>query len=133
MGVPADEARRIMAIQAALLVAVALAYWLAEGMHPARSAAYGGVIALVAGWMLGRRVRLAKEVARVAPGRETTVLYIGAVQRFVTILALFALGMGWLNLSPVPILVAFGMAQAAFFFAKVDVRARSNRNSGVSG
>lgn len=111
-------ARRVIGLQALLTIGVGTVYFVAGGIAQAHAALYGGTIALISVWMLGRRVRLATEVARTSPGKEMMVLYIGAVQRFAVVLALFLIGMGWLKLSPVPLLVAFGVAQGAFFLAK---------------
>lgn len=112
------DARRLLATQAALVAAAAGACLVAAGPFEAQSALYGGAIALLSAWMLGRRVRLAIETARTHPGRETMVLYLGALQRFFVVVALFALGMGGLELHPVPLLIGFGVAQLAFFLQR---------------
>jgi len=110
-----NDARRLLGIQAALVAAAGAGSFVLAGGFAARSALYGGAIALLAAWMLQRRVRRAIEVARDAPGGETTVLYVGALQRFLAMLGLFALGLGWLGLSPLPLLVGFAVAQLAYF------------------
>jgi ATP synthase protein I len=113
-----------MAVQLAIVATASLAFWLARGGEAAWAAAYGGAAALLSAWMLGRRVRLAAETARSEPGRETAVLYIGAVQRFLIVLVLFAVGMGQLGLPPVPLLAGFGLAQLAFFVLGPRARPR---------
>jgi ATP synthase protein I len=109
------DARRLLAIQAVLVVAAGLACLVAAGPSEAQSALYGGSIALASAWLLQRRVRRAIQVATTHPGQETAVLYLGALQRFFMVVGLFALGMGWLELNPVPLLIGFGVAQLAFF------------------
>jgi len=112
----------------AVLVAVAVgAFLFLAGLPHAQAAAYGGGIALLSAWLLGRHVRRASEVARTNPGRETAVLYIGAVQRFVLILVLFGLGMGKLGLAPLPLLVGFGAAQAGYLIS--GLRGRAGREA----
>ena len=110
---PADL-NRLLAVQLVLVSSTALAFWVVWGPEAGRAAAYGGAVALLSAWLLGRRVRRASDLARTSPGQEMAVLYIGAVQRFVAILVLFAVGMGQLGLLPVPLLVAFGVAQLAY-------------------
>lgn len=118
MSVQDGDARRLLGIQGVLTVAVAALFLARGGVPEAQAALYGGSIAMLTVWMSSRRVRLATEVARRNPGGETAVLYIGAVQRFVAVLALFILGMGWLELAPVPLLAGFAAGQAAFFLVR---------------
>ncbi len=115
MNLQQADARRLLGIQAVLVVVAGAVCLVARGVPEAQSALYGGGIALLSAWMLQRRVRRAISVARTHPGRETTVLFIGALQRFLMVVGLFALGMGWLGLNPLPILIGFGVAQIAFF------------------
>ena len=105
---------RLLIAQVALVGTGAAAFMALAGAQEALASGYGGGIALLSAWMLARHVRLAVDRARSDPGRETAVLYVGAVQRFVLILVLFAVGMGQLGLPPVPLLVGFGLAQAVY-------------------
>ena len=114
----------LLAIQLILVAIVAGVFLVSEGMPAAGAAAYGGAIALLSAWMLGRGVLRAAEVAKSNPGSETTVLYVGAAQRFLVVLVLFGLGMGWLGLLPVPLLVAFAIAQLGHVFNGAFVRWR---------
>ena len=75
--------------------------------------------------MLGYRVLGASQIAKRHPGQETAMLYIGAVQRFVAVRVLFALGMGWIGLQPIPLLVGFGAAQLGYFINGALIRARA--------
>ena len=109
------DARRVLGIQVVLSLLVGTLFWLRGGVSDGQAALFGGGCAIVGALLLVRRVRLAIDAARVSPGSETTVLFIGALQRFAIVLGLFVLGMGWLRLSPVPLLVGFAVAQAAFF------------------
>jgi ATP synthase protein I len=111
------DVHRLLAIQAGLVVLTSLTVWGIAGTESALAAAYGGAAAVLSAWLLGRRVRRAAEISRSDPGRETTVLYLGAVQRFALILVLFAVGMGQLGLAPVPLLIGFGLAQLTFLFS----------------
>lgn len=112
------EARTLLGTQALLIGVVVFLYLLLGDSPDARAALFGGACALLNAWLLGRRLRLAADVAKTSPGQEVTVIYVGALQRFALLLALFIVGMGWLKLNPVPLLVAFGIAQVAFLLIK---------------
>ena len=121
------EARRVLGIQVVLTLLVGSLFWVGGGVSDGQAALFGGGCAIVGASLLARRVRLAIDAARVSPGSETSVLYIGALQRFATVLALFILGMAWLRLSPVPLLVGFAVAQAAFFMRNGLPSLKTNR------
>lgn len=109
--------RRVLLTQLLLSLAVVAGYLAIEGWaggrRPALAALYGGGIALVSTWLLGRRVRRAGDPARHDAGGQLG-LYAGAAPRFVATLVLLGIGMGWLKLAPVPLIVAFGLAQFGF-------------------
>lgn len=129
MNVQGGDSRRLLGIQAALTAVTIGIFFFRGGIVEAQAALYGGATALSSAWLLRRRVQLATAVARDFPGRETTVLYLGAIQRFVTVLALFYLGFGVLKLQPVPLLVCFAVAQIAYFIAGNVFRIRSERQA----
>jgi len=114
----------LLMIQLVLVLAVVGFFLMTGSPLAAQAAAYGGAMALLIAWMLGRRALLAAEVAKAHPGQETMVIVTGAVQRFVVVLVLFGLGMGWLELQPVPLLAAFAIAQLGHMFNGALVRVR---------
>ena len=116
----------LLVIQFILVAAVVGFFLFTADVLAAQAAAYGGGMALLVAWMLGRRALRAAEVAKRHPGQETVVIYMGAVQRFVVVLVLFGLGMGWLELQPVPLLAAFAVAQLGHLFNSGLVIMRSN-------
>jgi ATP synthase protein I len=110
-------AHRIIAVQALLSSVIGWFFYIYQDQLAGQSALYGGCMAIFNVWITQRRVRIAAEVASVSPGKETTVLYIAAVQRFSFTLAFFMVGMGWLELPPIPMLIAFSIAQVGYFFS----------------
>jgi ATP synthase protein I len=106
--------RSVLITQAVLAVAVAIGFYFLKGFPAVQAALYGGAIALLNTFLLARRVKRAGDVAQEDANRGTVTLYIGAVQRFVIALAGFAIGMGLLKLAPLPQLLAFAAAQAAY-------------------
>jgi len=109
-------AKRILSVQSLLVVGVTWSFYFYTGLLAAQSALYGGCIALFNVWMMNRRVHVAAEVAKVSPGSEVRILYVAAVQRFVFTIIFFVVGLKFLTLLPVPLLIAFAVAQLGYFF-----------------
>lgn len=116
--------KAIFLIQTGLVsIGVGLAIIMA-GTHAGAAALYGGGVALANTWMLGRRVERAdREIAHDAQ-RGMIILYVGAVLRFVFVLAALALGMGVLHLSPLPLVANFVAAQLVFMLASAGLGRR---------
>jgi ATP synthase protein I len=104
----------LLAVQSTLIlvcVVIAWAYW---DYNAALAAVYGGAIALANASLLARSVRRAGELAKTDPKLSTYPLYIGAIQRFVLVIAGLGIGLAGFHLSPIPLLLAFGIAQLAY-------------------
>jgi len=96
--------------------------WLPAGALNALSALYGGGATILSTWWLGRSVQRAGEMARQNQQNSQTALYGGAVQRFVGTLILLGLGLGGLKLAPIPLVVAFAVAQFGFIASAGGVK-----------
>lgn len=97
-----SRAITVAAGQAALTGAATLLAWRLAGAPAAAAAALGGSIALVNGLLLGWRLR---------PSRPLPQPFALAAERLVLTLAAFAVALGPLRLSPLPLLAAFAIAQ----------------------
>jgi len=104
----------ILGFQIALILCIGATYLAMFGWFKALAIVYGGSMAVFSAWMLMKRIRLATKTAREMPGREMGILYIGAIQRFVLVLVLFAIGMAILKLDPVSLLIGFAVPQGVF-------------------
>ena len=107
----------LIVVQAALIVLCAIVAWIYKDHGAALGALYGGAVALVNAWLLVRRVERVGELVKTDPNRGMYSLYMGAVQRFVLVIATLALGLGLLHLDPVPMVLTFGIAQLAYAIA----------------
>ena len=108
-------AGKILQTQAILVIAVAISFYIYEQQFSVITAAlFGGGIAMLNVWFADRRLR--KAALNIALGQEASAFYIGAVERFVSTLLLFILGMLFLKLMPLPLLAAFASAQAGYLF-----------------
>lgn len=106
--------RRLLIIQASLIViGIAISYYY-YGETGLLSAAYGGATAIVNTILLSRRLDRAGEMAKENPDGGVLTLYLGVVQRFVFVLIMFGFGMGAIHLLPPPLLGTFAVAQLAY-------------------
>ncbi len=92
----------VAAGQAALTGATTLLAWRLGGASAAAAAALGGGIAVVNGLLLAWRLRPSRPVPQPLPL---------AVERMILTLAAFAVALGPLRLSPLPLLATFAIAQ----------------------
>ena len=108
------NARKVIVLQSALTVAVALAFGVIETSWSALSAGYGGIVGICSSLLLRRGVLRASRIADDDPRRGMTAIYLGAVQRFALILGLFGIGLALIGIDPLASLVAFGITQLAY-------------------
>lgn len=108
------KARKVVVLQLIIAALSAAIFAIMDNGWSALSAFYGGCTSLAVSWMLRRGVLKANEIARDDPRRGMTALYVGAVQRFVLVLALLGLGLGLLEMAPLATVIGFGGAQLAY-------------------
>jgi ATP synthase protein I len=112
--VSASQRNTLLAVQSVLVLLCVFLAWAYMDHIAALAAGYGGVIAWVNAFLLARSVRRAGELVKTDPRLSTYALYFGAIQRFVLLIAGLGLGLAVLHLSPIPLLLAFGIAQLAY-------------------
>jgi ATP synthase protein I len=103
-----------LAIWAMLVTGFFLWY---QGDQAAQAALYGVLIVIFNLWQTQRRYKMALLVAQNSPEQAVNIIYLTAVNRFVFTLLFFIIGMGWLELMPVPMLIAFAVGQFGYVFA----------------
>jgi len=91
--------------QLLVILVIALLFGIRDINH-AGAAIYGGMLSLVVSLTLSFAVLKATEISKQDPRTAMGILYVSAVIRFILILVLFAVGMGWLGLNPIPLVVA---------------------------
>ncbi len=110
----------VQLVALALLGGASLLY----SLHAAVSAIAGVLVAMILAWMLRRSMARATELAVEAPQRSMNTMYLGAAMRFVSLLALMAVGLGVLGLDARFMVGAFVLAMIA------GVLAARGRDSG---
>jgi ATP synthase protein I len=106
--------RRVLIAQFAITLAVALGFLMFFGTREAQSALYGGGALVLNSALLARRIRRAEAVGQRSAAVGAATLYLGAVQRFVLVLALLMVGLGLLKLLPVPLVAGFAAAHLGY-------------------
>lgn len=106
--------RRLIALQCGAGALVAVAFLLAGDRWDAISAAYGGLVGVSMTLLLSRGVALAGKMPSLS--QSQIVLYVGAVVRFVLVLALFAIGLAGFDLAPLAMVAGFVVVQLVFPF-----------------
>ena len=120
------RARKVIGLQLAIVGLIATGFFLVQGEQEARSAFYGGLISVIAAWMLSRGVIRAGNMARFNPRTGAWILYISAALRFVLVLVLFGIGLTLLELKPVAMITGFVAAQLTYLF-RFDGRGMGNK------
>lgn len=120
----AAKARRVVKVQLATSTIVALLF-LIQGQWEALSAFYGGLASIFIALLSIRGFKRANEHALTDPKRSMLILYIGAVQRFVAVVVLLAIGLGGLKLEALAVFVGFALAQASYLMGVRDGGAKA--------
>ena len=89
----------------------AIGFLLYSGAWHALSALAGGAVSISLLLLLRRGIKRAGEIAQHDQKRSMIILYMGAAQRFLLILVLFALGLGVAGFDPLAMFVGFFLAQ----------------------
>lgn len=110
--------RKIILIQAGLVTTTAILLSVFKGQEYFWATLYGGAIIIASTGFFGWRLRIATQTADNQPTLNSVELFKGIFLRFVLVVGLLALGMGWMKLSPAGILSGFIIAQLAFWFSR---------------
>ena len=113
--------RKILLVQVGLVVVTAVILSLVKSHEYFMATLYGGAIIIASTSYFGWRLRIATQTDRNKPAENTVnsvELFKGIVIRFVLVIVLLALGLGWLKLAPAGVLSGFIVAQLAFWFSR---------------
>lgn len=111
----------LLAIQAVLTLMIAAGFYVYSGYYPAALAAmYGGAVAIIVSLMLAFRLARAAR-----PGAGIAGLYLGAIERFVFVLAATGAGIALIHLDPIALIAGFVGAELAYYVAAGIVRERN--------
>ena len=118
--------RRLAVLQLALLAVTSIVFLTIYGAFQAGSVWFGGLTAsLNVGWLLWRRQR-ADAGRALSAGQSLRLLYRSALERFLLVGLLFALGLGVLKLDPLALLTGFIVGQLALVFLGMKGKSASH-------
>lgn len=112
-----DTLRKILWVQVGLVVLTAVILSLVKSHEFFLATLYGGAIIIASTRYFGWRLRIATQTDN-KPTVNSVELFKGIFIRFVMVIVLLALGLGWLKLLPAGVLSGFIVAQLAFWFSR---------------
>lgn len=110
--------RKILLVQVGLVVITAVILSLVKSHEFFMATLYGGAIIIASTSYFGWRLRIATQTDDNQPTVNSVELFKGIFIRFVMVIVLLALGLGWLKLLPAGVLSGFIVAQLAFWFSR---------------
>lgn len=113
--------RKILLVQVGLVVLTAVILSLVKSHDFFLATLYGGAVIIASTSYFGWRLRIATQTVDSQPSENSVnsvELIKGIVIRFVMVIVLLALGLGWLKLAPAGVLSGFIVAQLAFWFSR---------------
>jgi len=117
-----EKTRKVITLQLVMMLLVSIVFYAwfydsGQSLQMVLAVGYGGSIIVISTLLLGFGVKRASDGALDNPGKSTIILYAGAAQRFIFVLAAFAFGLAWLKLSPAGLFAGFGSAQLAYILS----------------
>ena len=113
--------RKILQVQVGLVVITAVTLSLVKSHEFFLATLYGGAVIIASTSYFGWRLRIATQTDDNKPAENTVnsvALFKGIFIRFVLVIVLLALGLGWFKLLPAGVLSGFIVAQLAFWFSR---------------
>ncbi|MCK4865413.1 MAG: ATP synthase subunit I [Gammaproteobacteria bacterium] len=113
--------RKILLVQVGLVVLTAVILSLVKTHEFFLATLYGGAVIIASTSYFGWRLKIATQTVDNKPSEysvNSVELIKGIVIRFVMVIVLLALGLGWLKLAPAGVLSGFIVAQLAFWFSR---------------
>lgn len=110
--------RRIFLVQLGLLVATAVLSSLYRETDFVMAVLYGGAVTIATTLYSGWRLRIATAGDEHGPGLNMTEFYKGTLLRFLLVIALLALGLGYLKLMPLAVIIGFAITQVGYLFGR---------------
>ncbi|MGB1309922.1 MAG: ATP synthase subunit I [Leucothrix sp.] len=111
--------QRLLIIQATLVLIAIIATIYLLSVGEASAALFGGCVAMANSILLYRKLDSAGSMAKDNPNAGMMTLYLGVIQRFLFVLGMFAVGMKLLELNPIAMVGAFGLAQIGYMICGV--------------
>jgi len=113
--------RKILAVQTGLVLITAVVLTFVKGYEFFMATLYGGAVIIASTSYFGWRLKIATQTVDKTSSEysvNSVELFKGIFIRFLMVIVLLALGLGWLKLAPAGVLSGFIVAQLAFWFSR---------------
>ena len=110
--------RKILMIQIGLVLFTATMVSYLKGYELFWATLYGGAIIITSTSFFGWRLRIATQINETGSTINSVELFKSLFLRFVLVIVLLALGLGWLKMSALGMMFGFIVAQLAFWFSR---------------
>ena len=108
---------KVLITQSFVILTLALVYAVLVDIGSALGASFGGCIALANGLLLYWRYKRGGRHPHADPNRHLRSFFASTIERLFVVAVLFAVGIGVLKLTPLPLLLGFIAGQAALLIA----------------
>ena len=113
-----DQTLRRIALVQLVLLGLAAVFSLYQGKEFVIALLYGGAVTIVTTLYSGWRLRVATAGDKHGPALNMMEFYKGTLLRFVLVVALLALGLGYLKLEPLAVIIGFAITQFGYLFGR---------------
>jgi ATP synthase protein I len=113
---------KVLVIQAILILTVGVIFGSISGIWGAIAAVFGGAIALLNTLLLLWRAHRTDKADTLSARGNLGVFYLSALERFAMVAMMFLLGLGVLELLPLPMLIGFIAGMLAMFSVGITGR-----------
>lgn len=79
---------------------------------------YGGAVTIATTFYSGWRLKVATKGSEQGPALNMAEFYKSTLLRFILVIALLALGLGYLKLEPLAVIVGFAITQTGYLFGR---------------
>jgi len=123
-----SEYSRLAGLQGAIVIFGAVITYFVVTPPAAKSFAYGSCVALIGALFLAWRLRQVEKESNPKADSSLRHAYGAAIERFVWVILLLAMGFKLLKLAPLWVLVGFVVGQSAWLVVPVWIRLRTKND-----
>lgn len=113
--------RTVLLVQVGFVILTSVILMMFKGQEFLIASLYGGAVIIASTIYFGWRLNVATQTTNKQPSDysvNSVELFKGVFIRFTMVVALLALGLGWLKLQPAGVLSGFIVAQLAYWFSR---------------
>ena len=110
--------RRILLVQLIFIGLAAVTFSFFRGTDFVLALLYGGTVTIATTLYSGWRLKIATESGEQGSALNMIEFYKSTLLRFILVVALLALGLGYLKLEPLAVIIGFAITQTGYLFGR---------------